>query len=83
MRTIATVYGIGEHKAGIGKKTGKKYDFTEFAIAYPCPDFNGLKCETVAIDSDVIGERKIGVGDKIDLVMHQANFKTYVDAIVD
>lgn len=83
MRAIATVYGIGERKAGIGKKTGKKYDFTEYAIAYPCTGFNGLKCETIAIDAEILGDRKIGVGDKIDLVMHQANFKTYVDAIVD
>lgn len=83
MRAIVTVYGVGQRKMGVGKKTGKKYDFTEYSIGYGCTGFTGERCETVAIDADTLGDRVIGVGDKIDLVMHQANFKTYVDAIVD
>ena len=82
MRAIATVYGVGQRKAGVAKKSGKKYDFTEFAIGYGCTGFSGQKCETVAIDAEILGDRTIGVGDQIDLVMHQANFKTYVDAIL-
>lgn len=82
MRKNVYVYGVGERKSGVGKKSGKKYDFTEVAIAYETDGFTGAKCETVAIDAAVIGDRKIAPGDTLDLVMHQANFKTYVDAIL-
>ena len=82
MRKNCYVYGVGERKSGVGKKSGKKYDFTEVAIAYEADGFAGAKCETVAIDAAIIGDRKIAPGDTLDLVMHQANFKTYVDAIL-
>lgn len=82
MRKNVYVYGVGERKKGVGKKSGKKYDFTEVAIAYEADGFTGAKCETVAIDADIIGDRVIAPGDTLDLVMHQANFKTYVDAIL-
>lgn len=83
MRAIATIYGVGKRKTGIGKKTGKKYDFVEVSIGYGSTDFVGEKCETVAIDAALIGDRTFGVGERIDLVMHQVNFKTFVDAIID
>lgn len=83
MRKIVTVVGVGQRKAGLGKKTGKKYDFTEIAISFDADGFTGQKCETVAFDSAVIGDRVIAPGDHLDLVFHQANFKTYVDCIVD
>lgn len=82
MRKVCMIYGVGERKSGVGKKTGKKYDFTEISIGYEIDGFSGMKCETVAVDANIIGERKLSVGDYIDCVMHQANFKTYVDAIV-
>lgn len=82
MRKEVQVMGIGARKAGIGKKSGVKYDFTEVAIAYPEEKFDGMKCETIAIDATIIGDRKIAVGEVLDIVMHQANFKTYVDAIL-
>lgn len=82
MRKEVQVMGIGARKAGIAKKTGAKYDFTEVAIAYPADGFDGMKCETVAIDAGIIGDRKIVAGEVLDIVMHQANFKTYVDAIL-
>lgn len=82
MRMNVTVYGVGQRKQGLGKKSGKKYDFTEVSIGYEDSAFAGFKCETVAIDSGIIGERVIAPGDTLDIVMHQANFKTYVDAIL-
>lgn len=81
MRKEVQVMGIGSRKAGVSKK-GAKYDFTEVSIAYPADGFTGMKCETVAIDAQVIGDKKFVAGDVLDLVMHQANFKTYVDAIL-
>lgn len=82
MRKFVQIYGVGERKRGVGKKTGKKYDFTEISIGYEADGFAGIKCETVAIDAVIIGERLIAPGDTLELVMHQANFKTYVDAIL-
>lgn len=82
MRKNVNVIGVGQRKAGLGKKSGKKYDFTEFGIAYEDTGFTGMKCETVAIDAEIIGDRVIAPGDTLDLVFHQANFKTYVDAIL-
>ena len=82
MRMLCNVYGVGQRKNGVGKKSGKAYDFTEISIGYQETGFAGEKCETVAIDAGLIGDRKIAVGDTIDVVMHQANFKTYIDAIL-
>ena len=82
MRTYVEVMGVGVHKSGVAKKSGNKYDFTEISIAYEAPGFNGRKCDTVAFDAAVIGDRKIAPGELLDVVMHQANFKTYIDAIL-
>ena len=82
MRKNVTVIGIGQRKAGISKKGGKKYDFTEIAIGYETEGFSGMKCETIAFDTAIIADKNITVGDVLDLVFHQANFKTYVDAIL-
>lgn len=82
MRKLVTVVGVGTRKSGLSKKTGAKYDFTEIAIAYPADGFTGEKCETVAFDSALIADRVIAPGDILDLVFHQANFKTYIDAIL-
>lgn len=81
MRKYVEVIGVGKRKNGVSKK-GQKYDFTEVAIAYDADGFNGRKCETVAIDAATIGDRVIAPGEVLDLVFHQANFKTYVDAIL-
>jgi hypothetical protein len=82
MRKMVQVVGIGQRKAGLSKK-GKKYDFTEISIVFPADGVTGMKAETIAFDSAVIGERIIAPGDTLDLVFHQSNFKTYVDCIVD
>ena len=81
MRKEVQVIGIGPRKAGVSKK-GVKYDFTEVSIAYSSDNFDGMKAETVAIDAAIIGNRGVVAGDVLDIVMHQANFKTYVDAIL-
>lgn len=82
MRKYVEVMGVGQRRAGVAKKSGTKYDFTEISIAYDADGFAGRKCETVAFDATVIDGRTITPGDVLDVVMHQANFKTYVDAIV-
>lgn len=82
MRKNVHVIGVGQRKAGLAKKTGKKYDFTEISIGYEVDGVTGMRCETVAFDQAVIGDRVIAPGDILDLVFHQANFKTYIDAIL-
>lgn len=81
MRSLVEVIGVGQRKAGLSKK-GSKYDFTEFSIAYEVDGVVGRKAETVAIDAAILGDRVIAPGEVLDMVMHQANFKTYVDAIL-
>ena len=81
MRKEVQIVGIGPRKAGVSKK-GVKYDFTEVAIAYPADNFDGMKAETVAVDVAIIGNHTLAAGEVLDIVIHQANFKTYVDAIL-
>lgn len=82
MRKSMTVVGIGAKKSGIGKKSGKAYEFTEYSFIYEDSNTAGHKAETIAISPEVIGNRKIAVGDTLDIVCHQFNFKTTVDAIL-
>lgn len=81
MRKIVEVIGVGQRKKGLSKK-GNKYDFTEVSIAYETDGIVGRKAETVAIDAVTLGDRVVAPGEVLDIVMHQANFKTYVDAIL-
>lgn len=76
------ILGIGQHKSGIAKKTRKPYDFVEISIGYDSPGFTGLRCETICISSTLIGDRQFVPGDFVDIVSHQYNFKTYIDAII-
>ena len=82
MRKQMTVVGIGAKKSGIGKKSGKAYEFTEYSFIYEDDSVVGHKCETIALSPEVIGSRKISVGDVLDIVCHQYNFRTTVDAIL-
>lgn len=82
MRKYVEVMGVGKRKFGVGKKSGAKYDLVELSIAYDADGFNGRKCETVAVDTELLGDRNLMPGEVLDLVMHQANFKTYVDAVL-
>lgn len=82
MRKQVQILGVGSRKTGVSKRKGNAYDFLEVAIGYDCPGFSGLKCEVVGIDTDMLGGRPVAPGDTLDLIFHQANFKTYVDAVL-
>ena len=82
MRHTVQILGVGQRKAGNAKKTGKPYDFQEISIGYDSPGFSGMRCETIAIDSGLIGDRQLVPGEVVDIVSHQFNFKTYIDAIL-
>lgn len=82
MRKTVQILGVGQRKSGNSKKSGKPYDFQEISIAYDSPGFAGLRCETITVDSNIIGERQFVSGEVVDMVFHQFNFKTYIDAIL-
>lgn len=82
MRKTVQILGVGQHKFGIAKKSGKPYDFQELSFGYNSPDYSGMRCETIGVDSNVIGDHQFVPGDVVDIVFHQFNFKTYVDAIL-
>lgn len=82
MRKTVQILGVGQRKSGNAKKTGKPYDFLEISIGYDVPGFSGLRCETIGISSSVIGDRQLVPGDFVDIVSHQYDFKTYIDAIL-
>lgn len=82
MRQTVKILGIGPRKSGNARKTGKPYDFVEISIGFERLDFSGLQCETICISSTLIGDRQFAPGDFVDIVSHQHNFKTYIDAIL-
>ena len=82
MRKTVQILGVGQRKSGNAKKTGKPYDFLEISIGYNSPDYSGLRCETIGVDSNLIGDHQFIPGDVVDIVFHQYNFKTYIDAIL-
>ena len=82
MRKTVQILGVGQRKSGSAKKTGKPYDFLEISIGYDSPGYSGLRCETICVDSNIIGDRQFVPGEVVDIVSHQFNFKTYIDAIL-
>lgn len=82
MRKTVIVYGIGERKQGVSKKKNVAYDFTEVSVGFDDEKFNGYRCETLAIDTSLLAGKQLAVGEPIDIVYHQFNFKTFVDAVL-
>lgn len=82
MRITATVVGIGERKQGEAKRTKKPYDFTEISLVYFKDGFIGEYAETICVDSTLLEGHNIAVGEPIEIVCHQYNFRTFIDAIL-
>lgn len=83
MKIKCTVVGVGERKSGVGKRSGQAYDFTEVSCVYPKPGTNGNHAETFAINTSLLSGREIAPGDEMEMIIHQANFKSYVDYILE
>lgn len=81
MKLNCTVVGVGTRKKGIGKKSGQPYDFTEISCIFPFEGVDGERAETFAVDTSLLSGREISSGDTLQMIVHQANFKTYVDFI--
>ena len=82
MRKTVQIMGIGQRKTGNSKRTGKPYDFTEISIGYDAPGYCGQCCETVSVDASLLDGVVLSPGEVIDIVCHQYNFKTVIDAIL-
>lgn len=81
MRSTITIVGVGERKFGVSK-AGKPYDFTEVSFTYEVPGYAGVKAESANFSAAALGDYKPEVGDVVEAVMHQANYRTYIDAIL-
>lgn len=82
MRKLVQVLGVGQRKTGVSKRTRQPYDFMEVSFGFPDSGFDGLRCETVTVDTALLGDRVLATGETVDAVYHQSNFKTYIDAIL-
>lgn len=84
MRKYVTIVGVGRRMAGIGKKSGQAYDFTPLALTYEDPKFTGLRCATVNVNKDALGDFIPGVGEVVEMVMHEDfnSGRLYVDAVL-
>lgn len=82
MRIAATVVGIGERKQGEAKRTKKPYDFTDLSLVYYKKGVAGEFAETIPCDQEILEGHNIVVGEPIEIVCHQYNFRTFIDAII-
>lgn len=82
MRAKITIVGVGKRMQGIGKTSGKAYDFTELSFTYPDNNVNGLKAACVAVDQSIIEGFDLKVGDKYDCFMHFLRGQAYVDGLL-
>ena len=84
MKKYINIVGVGNRMAGIGKTSGKTYDFTPVTFTFEDPRVHGLKAVTVNVNQTELGDYVPAVGDCVEAVMHE-DFRTgrvYVDAIL-
>ena len=81
MRTNIKIIGIGSRMSGTSKNTGNAYDFTPISIAFADAKTRGHRAETVNVNTAEL-PADIAVGSELDAVMHYANNRLYVDAIL-
>jgi len=81
MKRTIQVVGIGQRKAGIAKRSGEKYDFTEVSIVFDDSKFKGQKAETIAIDQEIIDEHPLTPGSVYEAELYTMNFKTRLACI--
>lgn len=81
MRKTIQIVGIGQRKAGLAKKSGQNYDFTEVSIVFDDKNFTGQKAETIAIDQEVLDEHPLTPGAVYEAELYTMNFKTRLACI--
>ena len=84
MRKYINIVGVGNRMTGTGKNSGKPYDFTPVAFTYDDRLITGVKCATVNIGQDSLGDYVPSVGDTVEVVIRE-DYKTgrvFVDAVL-
>lgn len=81
MKTVIKIVGVGNRVAGL--KNGNPYDFTPIAFTYSDGRISGERAETVNVSADCLGSSIPRVGDFHEVVLHQQNYRTYIDAFLD
>lgn len=81
MRATVEIVGIGQRKAGTSKK-GVAYDMIPLCIAWEDRNFKGRACANVMCDGHEYDRSGVQVGEIRDVVMHEANFRLQLDAIL-
>lgn len=82
MKKVITIVGVGSRRTGVSPKSGRGYDFTPVSFTYEDQLFDGVKAETVNVDQTALGDFIPKIGDQIEVVMHVANYRTYIDAVI-
>lgn len=83
MKVHAKIVGMGERRKGISQQNNRAYDFIPVAFLYESRDIQGYKALTVNVQGVIFDDRPdLMVNDEVDLVIHDQNFRTYVDAIL-
>lgn len=84
MRKYITIIGVGRRMAGVGKNSGKNYDFTPISFTYQDDRTAGLKAATCNVNQADMGGYTPVCDDELEVVMRE-DFRTgkvYIDAIL-
>lgn len=81
MRKNVRIVGIGKRRAGTSA-AGNSYDFTPVSLLFKDDQMSGMKAETTNISAEVLPFDLLAIDQEYDMVMHYANFKLYVDAVI-
>ena len=81
MRKDIQIVGIGSRRTGTTKK-GDPFDFIPVSITFEDARYSGHRAETVNMDGGDFDRCRPVVGEVYDAVMHEQNFKVYLDAIL-
>lgn len=84
MKKYITIVGVGRRMAGVGKKSCQPYDFTPLSFTFDDPKFSGVRCATVNVSQECMGDFIPGVGEVVEAVMHEdfSSGRLYVDAVL-
>lgn len=82
MKINAKIVGIGQTRSGTAKNSGRPYSFTPVSFIYRDPDISGYAAVTVNVDSPVYNDHPVRPDDEVTMVVHNQNFRLYVDAIL-
>lgn len=81
MRKDIQIVGFGSRRTGTNKK-GEPFDFIPVSITFEDARYSGLRAETVNVDGGEYDRCKPVIGEVYDAIMHEHNFKVYLDAIL-